>query len=166
MPNAVRATCSRRSSNEEQLRSAAARVCETETEGVWSLLNNVFCWQQTSKIKCVFLFFQLFSHLASGPADWPFRAAAVTGHIGVTILPSSSSAAGSLTLMHTNWVSHTVDVQETQRAELLIPDDSVLAGLRESDDSHFIAHFFGRSRGGVCQISSLLEVCVKILLWK
>lgn len=88
--------------HEEQRRSAAARVCGTETGRGYG----VFCWQQTSKIKCVLLFFQLFSHLASGPADWPFRAAAVTGHIGVT------DAAFKLVCSwrsHTNWVSHTVE---------------------------------------------------------
>lgn len=77
MPNAARAACSRRSSN-LAARGAAPLCCcsclwNRDGEGVWSLLNDVFCWQQTSKIKCVLLFFQLFSHLASGPADWPFQ---------------------------------------------------------------------------------------------
>lgn len=57
-----------------------------------------------------FVVFPIISHLASGPADWPFRAAAVTGHIGVTDAAFKLVCSWrSHTLMHTNWVSHTVE---------------------------------------------------------
>lgn len=58
---------------------------------------------------CFVVFFQLFSHLASGPSDWPFRAAAVTGHVGVTDPAFKLVCSWRChTLIHTNWVSHTV----------------------------------------------------------
>lgn len=101
MPNAARAACSRRSSN-LAARGAAPLCCcsclwNRDREGVWSLLNNVFCWQQTSKIKCVLLFFQLFPTWLQAPPIGPLEPRLLRVTSGSRMLPSSSSAAGGLT---------------------------------------------------------------------